>query len=96
MKSAMLPNTAEGFTIIELMIATSIFSMILLLCTVAMLQIGRTFYKGVTVTNTNEVARAVITDISSSITYSSAGIQQLTAVTTAGVTSRGYCPGNLR
>ena len=46
--------------------------------------------------NTNEVAPAVITVISSSSTYTSAGIQPLTAVTTAGVTSRGYCAGNLR
>lgn len=60
----------SGFTIIELMIATTVFSVILLICSYAMLQIGRTYYKGITQSRTQNVARAVLDDISQSIQFS--------------------------
>ena len=54
----------QGFTIVELMIATAIFSTILLICTTAMIQVGRYYYKGVNSARTQESARNIIEQIS--------------------------------
>jgi prepilin-type N-terminal cleavage/methylation domain-containing protein len=59
-----------GFTIIELLIATAVFSVILLVCAFALLQIGRTYYKGVTSTKVQETARSIMDDISRGIQFS--------------------------
>ncbi len=60
---------SEGFTIIELLIATAVFSTLLLLLTTAMIQIGRIYYKGLTTARTQEVARLVMEDITNSIQF---------------------------
>lgn len=65
----MAKRTQTGFTIVELMIATAIFSIILLLCTFGLLQIGRTYYRGVTTSRTQDTARKVIDTLSQSIQY---------------------------
>lgn len=85
-------QNSKGFTIVELLVATSVFSVVLMICTTALLQISRTFQKGVTVTNTQEVARSVIDEISDAIAYSAGDIQPLTVNNG----SKGYCLGNLR
>ncbi len=59
----------SGFTIVELMIATAVFSVVLLLCATGMIQIGRMYYKGVTLTQTQETARSVIDEISRAIQF---------------------------
>ncbi len=60
----------RGFTIIELMIATAIFSVILLLCMAAIMQITRLYYRGVTQANTQEVARAILDEFSQAVQFS--------------------------
>lgn len=60
----------NGFTILELMIATAIFSVILLIATYGLLQVGRMFYKGITVSRTQETARALMEEISQNIQFS--------------------------
>ncbi len=62
------PNS-DGFTVIELMIATTIFSVVLTVILASFLQIGRMFYKGVSVNNTHEAARTVVEDISNDIRF---------------------------
>jgi len=59
----------RGFTIIELMIATSVFAVVLLLCTYGLLEIGRTFYKGATTTRTQETARIIVDDVAEAIQF---------------------------
>ena len=61
----------KGFTIIELLIATVIFSVILLVITAAIVQFGRLYYKGVIQSRTQETARAISQDITQSIQFSS-------------------------
>ena len=61
----------SGFTIIELLIATVVFSMVLLLCATAVIQVGRIFYKGVTVNKVQDITRVVADDISQSIQFGS-------------------------
>lgn len=85
-------NNSKGFTLIEMLVATAVFSVVLMVCGIALLQISRTFYKGVTITNTQEVARLVIDEISGSVSFSAGDIQPLVA--NSG--SEGYCVGNLR
>jgi prepilin-type N-terminal cleavage/methylation domain-containing protein len=63
-------NQESGFTLIELMIATAVFAVILVLVTVAILQITRVYYKGVTESNTQNTARSIIDDISQAIQFS--------------------------
>jgi prepilin-type N-terminal cleavage/methylation domain-containing protein len=60
----------KGFTIIELLIATVIFSVILLVITGAIVQFGQIYYKGVIQSRTQERARAITEDISKSIQFS--------------------------
>lgn len=49
----------SGFTIIELMIATTIFSVVLLLCTFGLAKIGQTYYKGVISSRTQTATRNI-------------------------------------
>lgn len=59
----------KGFTIIELMIATTIFSVILLLCSYVMVRIGNMYYKGITTSRTQGVVRTAMDMISQDIEF---------------------------
>jgi prepilin-type N-terminal cleavage/methylation domain-containing protein len=60
----------KGFTIIELLIATAVFSLVLIIFMTSFIKIGDMFYKGVNVANTQEAARTVLDGISSDIRFS--------------------------
>lgn len=60
----------SGFTIVELMIATVIFSLTLLLITLGLLRVTRTYYKGVTSDRTQQTTRAIMDEISQAIQFS--------------------------
>lgn len=66
--SARKPNQ-NGFTLIELMIATMVFSVVLLLCMAALVQISKHFYKGVSSTRTQETARSIMTTIAEAVQF---------------------------
>ncbi|MCA9323504.1 prepilin-type N-terminal cleavage/methylation domain-containing protein [Candidatus Saccharibacteria bacterium] len=68
-----MKRAQRGFTIIELMIATTIFSLVLMLCLAGILQITKMYYRGVTLARTQEKARTVVDEIAESIRYTSAG-----------------------
>jgi prepilin-type N-terminal cleavage/methylation domain-containing protein len=59
----------EGFTVIELLIATAVFSVVLLVFLSAFLRISQLFYKGVNLTNTQEAARNVVQSIADDIQF---------------------------
>jgi prepilin-type N-terminal cleavage/methylation domain-containing protein len=61
-----------GFTIIELMIATMVFAVILLIITAGVISLTNQYYKGITSSNTQGVARAVMDTISQDIQFSNA------------------------
>lgn len=67
-------NNQQGFTIIELMVATAVFSVVLLLCTYGLLAIGRTYYKGATISRTQEAARIIVDDISEAIRFNGGNV----------------------
>lgn len=59
MKKSNAGHAQKGFTIIELMIAISVFSIVLLICMSAIIYIARQYYKGVTITKTQDVSRNI-------------------------------------
>jgi prepilin-type N-terminal cleavage/methylation domain-containing protein len=59
----------SGFTIIELLIATAVFSLMLVIFLSVFIQIGRLFYKGVAISNNQESARNVVQSISDDIRF---------------------------
>lgn len=67
----MMNTHQKGFTIVELMIATTVFSIVLLVILASFFQIGRMFYKGVSVDNTQETTRSVVDDITTDLKLSS-------------------------
>jgi len=81
----------KGFTIIELLIATTVFSIILLTALTGFFEIGRLFFKGVSATNTQNIANQISQDILGNFT---------TATNVSGPNSGNsytyYCVGNTR
>ena len=65
-----MKSSQRGFTILELMIAISIFSVILIVCSMVLIGIGNIFAKGANVTNVQNDARSAIADITSTIQFS--------------------------
>ena len=60
----------KGFTLLELLIATTVFSVILLLCTFGLIQVGRNYYKGITLSRAQNSARSVMNLLTQSVQYS--------------------------
>jgi prepilin-type N-terminal cleavage/methylation domain-containing protein len=87
------PTSQRGFTVIELLIATAVFSVVLLMVTVGIMQITRVYYKGVTETNTQDTARNISDVISRTIQFGGTGNIQQSVGTTPG-TSFAFCIGN--
>jgi prepilin-type N-terminal cleavage/methylation domain-containing protein len=63
----------DGFTIIELLIATLIFSVILLITTFAVIQISRTYIRGYISSETQNTNRGILDELSQAIQLSSDG-----------------------
>lgn len=80
----------SGFTIIELLIATAVFAVILLVITAAVLQFSKQYYKGVVSSTTQGVARGLIDDVTRSIQFNGGGV---TAAQVNG-SSKGWCVGS--
>lgn len=65
-----LRNIQHGFTIVELMIAITVLSTVLLIVTIGITRIGQTYYRGIAQTNTQQAARSILDDVSQSIQFS--------------------------
>lgn len=86
-----------GFTIVELMIATLVFSMVLLVITVGVMSFTRAYYRGVNQSNTQRVARAVLENVSQAIQFSGDQVTAPIASTQVnGRTYEGLCVGGQR
>lgn len=60
-----------GFTIIELLIASLVFSIVLVGVMAAFIQISRVFYKGINMSNTQNSTRTITQDIENDIQFGS-------------------------
>ncbi len=89
----------HGFTIVELMIATAVFSVILLAVTGAITTIGREYQRSIYASNTQAAASALVDTLSQSIRFSSGNVQNNgnpaeSNVTTPNRGTATYCIGN--
>lgn len=64
----------SGFTIVELMIATVVFSVVLLIITAGLLSIGRSYYKGVSSVQAQEAANTIAQAIGQDIQFSGGSV----------------------
>lgn len=93
----------KGFTIVELMIATVVFSMVLLLLSLAIVQVGRMFYKGTAINRTQDTARKVTDDIVQAIQFGPSsmsgpvsGAPRLVGTAPNQFTAQSLCIGGIR
>jgi prepilin-type N-terminal cleavage/methylation domain-containing protein len=78
LKKITLNSKAEykrGFTVIELMISTIIFSLILLAASAAIVEVGKKYYRGITNSRTQAVARSVTEEIAQSLQYTGQSVR---------------------
>lgn len=59
----------HGFTIIELMIAVSALSLLLLLCTMGIIRLSQTYYKGIIGASTQQTARTTMDSITQTVQF---------------------------
>ena len=86
-----------GFTIVELLIATAVFSMVLILITVGVMSFTRSYYKGVNQSNTQAAARTVLEDIAQAIQFSGDVVTAPVPQSATGTPqSSGICVGSRR
>ncbi len=64
-------RNSQAFTVIELLVATTAFAFIVLFVSIGLIKINNTYYKGVTQSNTENVARAIVDNISQDIQFDS-------------------------
>ncbi len=89
--STLKPPGQQGFTIVELMIATAVLSTILLLVTALMLNIGHLYYKGVNQARVQSNVRTVTDEVAQQLRLGN-NWQSATGANN----QRAYCVGNLR
>lgn len=91
----MLKRRAAGFTIVELMIATAVFAVVLLVITAGVLQFSRSYYQGVIAGRTQNVARQLMDDVTHDIEFEPGTVSDLTRRNphAASGTIVGYCIG---
>ncbi|MGF7228519.1 MAG: PilW family protein [Candidatus Saccharibacteria bacterium] len=91
MRTRKLTGDSTGFTIVELLISTLIFSVILLIVTVGIIQITRVYYKGLTESSTQNTARTIMDTIAQGIQFSGSAVSNTVPSTPGTATS--FCIG---
>ncbi len=66
-------HSSSGFTIVELMVATMVFSIIMLVAAGAVVRFTSNFQRGITTSTTQNTARSVVDTISQSIQFYGSG-----------------------
>ncbi len=90
-----MSKNQKGFTIIELMIATTVFSVILLVASAAIIQIGKVYYKGLISARTQENARYIMENVSRDLQFSNTnGLQRHKDPDKPYTDARAYCIGS--
>lgn len=84
-------HTQSGFTIIELMIATMVFSVVLLLCAAGLIAIGRMYQKGNNNRAVQEASRSIIDTIKNDFELNGGNYKTLTDSSD----TYGFCIGSI-
>ena len=72
-----LKTDQNAFTIIELLIASAVFTFVILGASVAIVQMGRLYYKGILTSKTQTATRALIESISRPIQYDGSDVVKI-------------------
>jgi prepilin-type N-terminal cleavage/methylation domain-containing protein len=95
-----LYSNQKGFTIIELMIATTVLSVILVLVTVLMISIGNLYYKGVSQARVQDDVRSTADELGQHLQLTSVSPAQSNPADTnnafSGIVMNAYCIGATR
>lgn len=86
-------GSEKGFTIVELMIATMVFSAIMIIASATIVRFTSMFQRGLTETTTQNAARAIIDDVSSQLQTTSLNGFSLVQATNS---TQGYCIQQVR
>ncbi|MET1033163.1 MAG: prepilin-type N-terminal cleavage/methylation domain-containing protein [Candidatus Saccharimonadales bacterium] len=84
---------SKGFTLVELMIATAVFGMVLLVIATAIINLSRLYYKGLTETKVQAATRTILDTVSQSIQFNGGAVTATAASPTPG-NSYAFCVGN--
>ena len=79
-----------GFTILELMMAATVFAVILLVVAMGVINFTNQYYRGINATKTHAVARAIINEVTESIQFG----KNVTTGLTDGGNTQGVCIDN--
>jgi prepilin-type N-terminal cleavage/methylation domain-containing protein len=88
-------QSQQGFTLVELMIATTVFSVFLLIVTTLVLQVTRTYTKGIVASKTQETARVISSELSRAVQFGGSNMFIPASTPAPGVTSY-MCIGSQR
>jgi len=69
-KNRLSIKNSQGFTIIELMIATAVFSLALLILAVALISINHQYFKGISEGNAQTASSNILSDVTSAVQFS--------------------------
>lgn len=89
-------RASQGFTIIELMIATAVFAVVLVVVTAGILQVSRLYYKGVNQASTQSVVRSITDTIAQTIQFGGGAVTPTTAGAATPTAPKVFCVGNQR
>jgi prepilin-type N-terminal cleavage/methylation domain-containing protein len=84
---------SEGFTIIELLVSTLVFGVVLLIITTAILQISRVYYRGITEAKAQNATRNIVDTLAQNIQFNGGNVTPTPPNPTAGA-SYAFCIGN--
>jgi prepilin-type N-terminal cleavage/methylation domain-containing protein len=85
-----------GFTIVELLIATTVFTIILIAASASLIQIGRMYNKGVISSRTQQAARTITDALTQSIQFSNGEVTTFGPVINKPVPTQVLCVGTVR
>ncbi len=93
MKRQKISLKNRGFTVVELLVALAVFSVVLLVVTVGIMQVSRLYYEGVTEASTQATARNIIDNISQALQFDGGTPTSTPPVIVPG-TSYAFCVNN--
>lgn len=82
------PDKQQGFTLVELMLAIAFVGFIILFTVLAVMQVMRTYNKGITVKEINQTARVTVEDMSRAV-------RSANEITTSAMASGRVCLGGI-
>lgn len=93
MKMNRLPlhQSSGGFTIVELLVSTLVFAVVLLTVTLGIIQISRVYYKGINESDVQNTTRSIMDSITQAIQFNGADVT-VTPAPSAG-TLQAFCVG---